>query len=179
MIASKYVVTAAHCMFSITDGSPWTERDISVSLGDHNIDIFGETQIPEKTIQVVNIIKHENYINVLAGDDIALLELAEEVDLNVYTPACMARSSDVTTFDGVMAQAYGWGRTEDGGISKTLLEVDVPVVTNQECNEAFVKLSNINFFSFPPINAGQICAGGVKGEDTCAVHEQKSFFHNK
>ena len=39
--------------------------------------------------------------------DIGIIELPEEVDLTIYTPACMAKSSDTTTFDGKKALAYG------------------------------------------------------------------------
>ena len=39
--------------------------------------------------------------------DISILELRteDELDLNIYTPACMARSSDTNSFDGKKALA--------------------------------------------------------------------------
>ena len=62
-------------------------------LGDHDRTITGEGILPEKTVNVSALHIHrdydrENYNN---DNDIALLELAEEVDLNIYTPACMAQ----------------------------------------------------------------------------------------
>ena len=39
--------------------------------------------------------------------DLALLELSEDVDLATFTPACLARASDLTTFDNKMALATG------------------------------------------------------------------------
>ena len=67
---------------------------------------MGETTIPEKTIAVSAIFNHESYNSPTKNleNDITVLELAEEVDLNVYTPACLAQTSDTTTFDGKMAQ---------------------------------------------------------------------------
>ena len=59
------------------------------------------------TIDVISLTNHEDYIFVTRGNDIAILELAEEVDLTTYTPACMAKTSDTTTFDGKNAWAYG------------------------------------------------------------------------
>ena len=50
---------------------------------------------------------HENYNNSTFENDIGIIELPEEVDLTIYTPACMAKSSDTTTFDGKKALAYG------------------------------------------------------------------------
>ena len=40
-------------------------------------------------------------------DDIAILELADEVDLAQYHPVCLPRKSDRTTFDGKTALAMG------------------------------------------------------------------------
>ena len=46
-----------------------------------------------------------NYILYFIANDIALLELSEEVDLNVYTPACLPRPFQ--DFVGKKAIAYG------------------------------------------------------------------------
>ena len=56
---------------------------------------------------VTSFIKHENFNLTNLDNDIALIELAEEVDLTTYTPACLAKASDTTTFDGKNATAYG------------------------------------------------------------------------
>ena len=48
--------------------------------------------------------RHENFIN--AGNngnsdwDIAVLELSGHLDLESFTPTCLARTSDRTAFDG-------------------------------------------------------------------------------
>merc|ERR1712243_254882 len=132
-----YVITAAHCMFFDQDAtSPLTTSDVTVRIGDHNLAATGETSIPEKTVAVSAIYNHENYKPATGSlnNDITVLELAEEVDINVYTPACLAHTSDTTTFDGKIAQVYGWGTTSSGGSSSsTLLEVSLPVVTNTQC----------------------------------------------
>ena len=56
---------------------------------------------------VTSFIKHENFNQTNLDNDIALIELAEEVDLTTYTPACLAKTSDTATFDGKNATAYG------------------------------------------------------------------------
>ena len=56
---------------------------------------------------VTSFIKHENFNQTNLDNDIALIELAEEVDLTTYTPACLAKTSDTTTFDGKNAWVYG------------------------------------------------------------------------
>ena len=60
------------------------------------------------TIDVTSFTNHENYAGAPTWDnDIAIIELAQEVDLTIYTPACMAKTSDTTTFDGKNAWVYG------------------------------------------------------------------------
>merc|ERR1719229_880425 len=90
----------------------------------------------EKKIGIAAIAAHEGYNASTSSNDIAVLELAEEVDLNIYTPACMAQSSDTETFYGKDALVYGWGTTSSGGAaSDVLMEVSVPVVTPEQCAE--------------------------------------------
>ena len=59
---------------------------------------------------VITFTEHENFFMDTVDDlnnDIAIIELAEEVDLSIYTPACLAKTSDTTTFDGKNASVYG------------------------------------------------------------------------
>ena len=54
-MASRYIISAAHCFF-VTDSNNivtriLTAEDIKLWIGDHNLDIFGETFIPEKQIR--------------------------------------------------------------------------------------------------------------------------------
>ena len=52
--------------------------------------------------------------------DIAIYELNEEVDLKIYTPACLAKKGD--NFIGQTATAAGWGYTD----KEEKLKPDVP-----------------------------------------------------
>ena len=63
----------------------------------------GEGSLTEMTIDVTKYTNHENIFD----NDITIIELAEEVDLTTYTPACLAKASDTATFDGKNATAYG------------------------------------------------------------------------
>ena len=82
---------------------PRPANDVSVRIGEHDLSTTGETTLPEKTIAVAAIKNHESYSAATASNDITVLELSEAVDLNVYTPACMALTTDTTTFDGKTA----------------------------------------------------------------------------
>ena len=59
------------------------------------------------TMDVTSITLHEDFDSSTDDNDIAIIELAQEVDLTTYTPACMAKTSDTNSFDGKNAWVYG------------------------------------------------------------------------
>ena len=68
----------------------------------------GEGSLTEMTIDVTKYTNHENFnTSIFMDNDITIIELAQEVDLTTYTPACLAKTSDTTTFDGKNAWVYG------------------------------------------------------------------------
>ena len=116
LIASKYVVTAGHCLVSDGDTHFQVRSDlqlceaqsgVQVRLGEHNLKMTGETILPEKNFTVVRSFRHKDYDSKKAINDIALLELGEEVDLKVYTPVCLPSKGDGGEFIGKRAWIYG------------------------------------------------------------------------
>ena len=81
-------------------------------------------------------INHPGFINVNLGDDIALLKLAEAVDLKIYTPACLP-SVDKDYTDQT-SWAYGWGSTKRCPLETTtiLMEVSLPILSDEVCGQA-------------------------------------------
>ena len=90
LVASKYVITAAHCM------KGKTADQMAVRIGDHELSTDTEPlTLPPKTVNVKTITDHPDYNqNIVDGYDISLLELEEELDLDVYTPACLKKHGD-------------------------------------------------------------------------------------
>ena len=81
---------------------------LKVRLGEHNISDTAEELLERKDIAVKRVTVHEEYKSGQSfNNDIAILELAQEVDLTEYTPVCMAKADDYTTFDDKKAWAYG------------------------------------------------------------------------
>ena len=147
---------------------PSTTADlIAIRIGDHNLGLDGETSLTPKFVNVVKITNHPDFnqqigqVSVISdGHDITSLELEEELDLNTYPPACLAKTTDSTTFDGETATVAGWGHIADGGPFPDPFvphEVDIPVIASADC-----KWSS----SVPSI----ICAGLTEGgKDACQV----------
>jgi len=163
LVASKYVVTAAHCMSTdaFANNAP-SSPTFKVRIGEHDWSTTSEGKLKEITLDVKKYTVHESYSSEPTLNDIAVIELAKEVDLTIYTPACMAKTSD-GTFAGKNALLYGWGKTVNNGeSSKKLLEVQLPVVTNTVCEVTYGPAAYGG-----SINEGSICAGGVKDKSGC------------
>ena len=77
-----------------------------VRIGEHNLATKGETKLPEKTVSVVRALRHEGFNQTEAVNDLALLELSEELDISVYTPVCLP-SPQSNTYFGKRAWVYG------------------------------------------------------------------------
>ena len=79
-----------------------------VRIGEHNLVKTGETNLPEKTLSVARAIRHEGFSKTEAINDLALLELSEEVDIKVYTPVCLPPPhSNKNEYFGKRAWVYG------------------------------------------------------------------------
>merc|ERR1712228_834889 len=79
LIASQWVLTAAHCMFKDQAGTqPQAAGDLLVVLGEHDLQTEGEaSKIAKKVVKVSKIINHKDYNTpVSTNNDITLLQLA-------------------------------------------------------------------------------------------------------
>ena len=112
VVASRYVVTAAHCV------QQFNSSEIFVRVGEHDTHVVGESNV-ERRVNVSEIIVHQGFDISSYDNDIALVYLSEHLDLRLYTPACLARASDSPA--GYAATVYGWGTVEFGGDQATEL----------------------------------------------------------
>ncbi|CAL8117614.1 unnamed protein product [Orchesella dallaii] len=156
LINSRYVVTASHCV----DGM--VASGIEVWVHEEDFSTQTETEGGTQKFGVERIIMHPYYSRKTIDNDIALIKLSDPVELDgVIVPACLPANNDYS-FDGVLATAAGWGATEEGGpVSKQLLKVDVPVISNDDCNTK----TQYN----GKITENMLCAGYVEegGKDSC------------
>ena len=138
IVASKFVITAGHCVESYKQYlprvkeygewiRPYESHEISVRVGDTNLNSTDDDNIlyglygfkVARFINVKKIHRNTEWIANPDGDDkevpydIAILELEEEVNLHILTPACLPRRTSFTKFDGKAVNVVGWGLTKE------------------------------------------------------------------
>ncbi|KAI1289965.1 Clotting factor B [Halotydeus destructor] len=160
----RFIITAAHCVVRY-EGTVKAE-DFFVLVGGHDIKVDGTFY------DVATVIPHENYRPWRRYNDIALFKLTTDLDFTnpSMRPVCMP-TEDMNKEDyvGEPVSLVGWGTTSFGGeVADVLQEVEVLVVSNEECNENYTTIEG-SAVSYPDgINHNFICAGMPEGgKDSC------------
>merc|ERR1712038_976328 len=177
LVASNWAITAAHC---VVDSGFTTKDSLSLVLGEFDLSSSTDSNDGNRknVMLALDPIVHESYKSPnVNSNDIALLKLAEDVDLNTYTPACLAASG--ADYTGQNGRVYGWGSTAScpAATSNILLEVEVPIVSDSVCEAASNDAVTITdpgtgqcvtqAFSYSgQISSDMVCAGS-SGKDAC------------
>uniref|UniRef100_A0A3P9MK14 Peptidase S1 domain-containing protein n=1 Tax=Oryzias latipes TaxID=8090 RepID=A0A3P9MK14_ORYLA len=147
LINSQWILSAAHCFKSTSN--------VVVSLGRITEQGSNPHQV---SLSVSKIIVHPNYDSSTNNNDLTLLKLASPVTFNDYiSPICLAAAgSDFP--GGTSSWVTGFGTLSSGGpLASTLQEVNIPIVSNTQCNSAYGGITN-----------QMICAGLTTGGlDSC------------
>ncbi|RVE70071.1 hypothetical protein OJAV_G00083710 [Oryzias javanicus] len=149
LINDQWVLSAAHCFSSNST------TNVMVHLG--RINAQGPNP-NEASRSVSKIIVNPNYDSQSQNNDLSLLKLASPVTFNDYiSPVCLAAKGSVIPAD-TSSWVAGFGTLSSGGsLAQTLQEVNVPIVSNTQCNSAY-----------GGITGQMICAGlTVGGKDSC------------
>ncbi|XP_037545122.1 trypsin-2 [Nematolebias whitei] len=149
LINNQWVLSAAHC-FSSTSTS-----NVQIYLGRLNLQSTNTNQV---VLSASQIIVHPSYNSNTNNNDLALVKLSSTVTFTDYIrPVCLAADGSVFP-GGLDSWVTGFGTTSSGGtVSNTLQEVDVPIVTNSDCNN-----------SYGSITSNMLCAGLTQGgKDSC------------
>ncbi|KAM5340302.1 LOW QUALITY PROTEIN: transmembrane protease serine 11B-like [Glossophaga mutica] len=144
-----WLLSAAHCFVKRNNSEDWT-----VSFGTL-------VNRPYMTRKVQNIISHENFSMVWIHDDIALVQLAEEISFSKYIRSiCLPEATlKLSENDGVVVM--GWGALYmNDPLPNILQEVFVNIIDNKVCNAPHV-LFNL-------VTDKMLCAGYMSGKaDAC------------
>uniref|UniRef100_A0A2M4BS35 CLIP domain-containing serine protease n=2 Tax=Anopheles marajoara TaxID=58244 RepID=A0A2M4BS35_9DIPT len=167
LINQRYIVTAAHCINAIPRG--WKvhrvrlgEWDLSTS-SDCEDDFCSTSPID---LNIEQIIVHDGYDvrDKSHVNDIALIRFTRNVEYTeLVRPICLPLSDAVRNknYVGVSSFAAGWGKTEVASASEKKLKVELSIVALDSCSSVY-KRNGIN------LQPTQMCAGGVRGSDTCS-----------
>uniref|UniRef100_A0A1B0FFU3 CLIP domain-containing serine protease n=1 Tax=Glossina morsitans morsitans TaxID=37546 RepID=A0A1B0FFU3_GLOMM len=173
LISDRYVITASHCVNGPSIPTDW--RLTGVRLGewdtttnpDCEVDIRGNKDCAPEHLDVAveSAIPHPMYAPNSRNQlhDIALLRLARRVTFTDFVrPVCLPLDDNLRTasFDGIVMDVAGWGKTESGSSSTVKLKAPVQGLEPEECRRIYSR-QNIH------LGDKQICAGGKEGVDSC------------
>ncbi|KAF4115225.1 trypsin-2-like [Onychostoma macrolepis] len=148
LINKDWVLSAAHCFQEIDASNVVMYFGRQRQLGLN----------PNETYRTASrIINHPKYNYLYRYDnDIALVQLSSSVTFSDYIrPVCLAAAGSVFG-GGTESWITGWGLRKPGGtLTDILQEVQVPIVSNNDCYNAFAAVTTIT--------SNMICAGVLNG----------------
>lgn len=157
LISARHVLTAAHCAIR--------SELYTVRIGDLDLVRSDEGAYPVQ-IDIERKIIHPGYTTSAFVNDIAVLRLVQDVPFSDHVyPICLPveESYRSSKFLRKFPFVAGWGANGIRGPSSTqLMEVQIPVVTNEDCQKAYSE------FKTAVIDDRVLCAGFAEGgKDAC------------
>nr|XP_037845317.1 transmembrane protease serine 11B [Chlorocebus sabaeus] len=149
LISSRWLLSAAHCFAKKNNSKDWTVN-------------FGiVVNKPYMTRKVQNIIFHENYSSPGLHDDIALVQLAEEVSFTKYVRRICLPEAKMKLSENDSVVVTGWGTLNmNGSFPVILQEAFLKIIDNKICNAPYA------YSGF--VTDTMLCAGFMSGEaDAC------------
>jgi len=149
ILSATKILTAAHCRKN--------PSNIEVIVGEHSL-VSATDGVRHAVTSFEN---HPDYGS-CCDNDFAIITLTEPIELgDKANPALLPVPGTPALEAGQLLTVSGWGRTSSGGSSPNVLHaVQVPYITNQQCQAAY---------SGYTISANMMCAGNVAegGVDSC------------
>jgi len=122
----------------------------------------------EQNRLITRVATHPRYNSATYEDDISLIFLDAPLDLSVPSAKAIALPPPTSELDppaGTVVTCSGWGTTSSGGsISDVLRSVDIPVVSDADCDNAYGGTA-----ASPSVYPSMMCAGDTAngGIDSC------------
>ncbi len=158
LVHRQWVLSAAHCFDDPTQ--PGSSPNPSI-FGAH----IGGGDLEAATYKSVSqVVLHPGYDSLRSVNDLALLRLSEAAPVSAAVQAVASRSDESLWAAGSSATAIGYGLTssDDSQPSSQLLQVDVPVVSDAECDGDYGDIDNSRHLS-----AGERGTDADPGKGVC------------
>lgn len=145
IIANKWIVTAAHCVYR-RENQPYLFK---VRVGEHDQNVKEGSEVD---MQVEKVLIHEQYNKGTRNNDIALFKLTKPILFNQWVqPVCLPEA-DVQP--GHECYITGWGKIKDpGNMHAYLQQAMMPAVSNSVCHAKNYRSLGI------PVTDDMICGG--------------------
>ena len=148
IVDKNWILTAAHCVHGNQ------AEDMNVLVGTAKLGVGGARY------NVEHVFMHPDYDNDSFNNDIALIKT--KGDLSSGTKVTLvdeSREAEISA-PGKTVRVSGWGVTDSGNSSSILKQVEVPVVSIEQCNDPVSYDGKITDM--------MLCAGFATGEkDSC------------
>lgn len=131
--------------------------------------------------RVKTVVSHPSFDPKTFEYDLALIRFTEPIqyERNII-PVCVPHGND--SYVDRMATVIGWGRLfEDGPLPDVIQHVDVPIITNQECEKMYKSAGFVeeipDMFICAGISKGgrDSCEGDSGGPLTMVDHDGRSY----
>merc|ERR1712228_1117478 len=161
LMAPGTILTAAHCVEKFRQNP----SQLKIRCGEW--DTQNETEPyphQDRYVEALNI--HPEFDGRNLHNDFAVLFTSEDFVLASHIDTvCLPQADEI--FEESTCFATGWGKDKFGSAGQyqvVLKEIDLPVVSNYECQN---KLQSTRLGNKFKLHDSFICAGGVNGKDTC------------
>ncbi|KAK4309412.1 hypothetical protein Pmani_018958 [Petrolisthes manimaculis] len=138
LISPYHVLTAAHCLIApgLTETAVTKfQKPSVVRLGEVDFERVDESQAFDYKVAGVQV--HEGYALPAKYNDIAIITLENRVEFtSALRPYCLPQRQDELV--GRRCTVSGWGRRPGGQVSTVLHNVEVEVVSREECGSAYL-----------------------------------------
>ena len=137
ILTSRHILTAGHCTFDGYLNEIMEPSSMEVLVGEHDVNNEDDMM----TRHEISTIRNHPKFDFNSGDyDFSILILTAPIapfPSSVAAPICLPASVS-SLFTGRLAKVIGWGDTSaDGDPASVLQEVDVTVMSNQECSQYY------------------------------------------
>uniref|UniRef100_H0Y0K2 Peptidase S1 domain-containing protein n=1 Tax=Otolemur garnettii TaxID=30611 RepID=H0Y0K2_OTOGA len=161
LIASRWVMTAAHCVFGQRTMVVWGGGAVC----DGNV-VWGESR-SAVVVPVIDFIIHQDYNSSTLQNDIALAQLAFPVNYSArIQPVCLPDKTFMVKTD-TPCWVTGWFRLRETDPAHrglpVLQEVKISILRHEKCNEILKK----NTLWDQHIGEGSICSYNEQGKRSC------------